>query len=50
VLRRYCWLRLLKLIYGGSDVPVTTTPRFPPDVVAGYRIPAIVLASDRELT
>jgi hypothetical protein len=43
-------LRLLKLIYGGSDVPVTTTPRFPPGVEGGYRIPAIVLARDRELT
>jgi hypothetical protein len=40
---------VLKLIYGGSELPVTTIPRLPPPEEAGYNKPVTVLVSAEEL-
>jgi hypothetical protein len=40
---------VLKFMKGGSDVPVTMTPRLPPGLVFGYKMPVAVLTSAEEL-
>ena len=40
---------LVAMLLEDALVPVTTTPRFPPKEVAGYRRPVTVLVSAEEL-